>query len=375
MTRPATKLSQLTSLRFFAALCVLLSHLSILQTSENVLHGVATTVFREGYCGVTFFYVLSGFILSHTYEDGLLSGRITSARYLMLRVVRIFPLHLAIAVPLALAALWRLHDQAIGTVLLNLALLQSWVPSSSVYFSLNSVSWSLSDEVFFYATFLVLVRLGTRTLAGLAAAWLVAALAWALTLVLTVPSGPDVGHWSLYVSPLTRLLDFMVGMLVYRLSRPHLANASTASASAWTALECCCVAVLVAAMYAYPAFGVRQELRYELAYLPIMAALVFAFAQGRGLVSAWLAHPTLVFLGEASFALYMIHHQVVARVIALHDARGWHLPPVLFAFLLAAACIALSAFVYRYAEDPVHRALRRRVSSSSRAATAAAPAE
>jgi hypothetical protein len=41
--------------------------------------------------------------------------------------------------------------------------------------------------------------------------------------------------------------------------------------------------------------------------VPVFAFLILVFAVGKGYISAWLRRPTLVFLGEVSFALYLIH--------------------------------------------------------------------
>jgi peptidoglycan/LPS O-acetylase OafA/YrhL len=358
--RTPARLEQLTGLRFFAALFVLLSHLEFLQDPGSPIRGLASTVFREGYCGVTFFYVLSGFILSHTYGDQLSAGEISRWRYLMLRVVRIFPLHLAIALPFALLALKRSGAGEIPTIALNFTLLQSWSSDRAVHFSLNSVSWSLSDELFFYTAFIWLVACGSRTLLALAVAWALAAATYAAAL--GAHPAPEAGHWALYVMPLTRLLDFMVGMLMYRLFlRQEASNAAVSTISVrWTFIELAVIAGLLAAMFAFPRYGVPQTWRYELAYLPIMTASVYIFALGRGLLSRGLATPLAVFLGNASFALYMIHQPLTLR--AGYLARVIH-DPLLLAAAVIVICVGASAVVYHYAENPVHRYLRRRLAT------------
>lgn len=65
----------LTSLRFIFAFMVFASHLGFLNKSEsNVLHWVYDSVFHEGYIGVSFFFILSGFILAYNYQDGILKN-------------------------------------------------------------------------------------------------------------------------------------------------------------------------------------------------------------------------------------------------------------------------------------------------------------
>lgn len=64
----------LTSLRFFFALCVFVSHLSFLKGSEYYAN-IFETIFDEGFLGVSFFFILSGFILAYNYEDKILEKK------------------------------------------------------------------------------------------------------------------------------------------------------------------------------------------------------------------------------------------------------------------------------------------------------------
>ena len=185
---PLARIEQLTSLRFFAALAVLASHLWPLAEEPNPLQPIARTLFHEGYAGVSFFFMLSGFILSHTYQAKLTSGAISRGKYLTLRVARIAPLHWLCGVPLAIWALATVGgpESGLGSLpssLTNLALLQSWVPQVKWYFSLNEPSWSLSDELFFYTMFVWLAFLPLRRLGAFAALLLLGDASFALYLI------------------------------------------------------------------------------------------------------------------------------------------------------------------------------------------------
>jgi peptidoglycan/LPS O-acetylase OafA/YrhL len=85
MTQRRPQLPALTSSRFFAALYVVLFHL---QTCQLI---AGPSWFRKfcsiGYTGVSFFFVLSGFILVYTY-----AGRDQSAReFWRARFARVYP--------------------------------------------------------------------------------------------------------------------------------------------------------------------------------------------------------------------------------------------------------------------------------------------
>jgi peptidoglycan/LPS O-acetylase OafA/YrhL len=129
----------LTSLRFFAALLVLAHH----------YFG-----FMAGFSGVTFFYVLSGYILTVNYADRVGSWREVKL-FWWKRFARIYPTHLlvlAAAIP---------FGSSLSVLPINLLLLHSWVPVQSVFFSFNGPSWSISNEAAFYGVFPWLVLLAT----------------------------------------------------------------------------------------------------------------------------------------------------------------------------------------------------------------------
>ena len=284
------------------------SHLWPLAEEPNPLQPLARTLFHEGYAGVSFFFMLSGFILSHTYQAKLTSGTISRGKYLALRLARIAPLHWLCGLPLAIWALATVGASSLPMSVTNLALLQSWVPQVKWYFSLNEPSWSLSDELFFYTMFAGLAFLSLRRLAGFGALLLLANTAMVLWLVThgqgaishDVPDGESSltrTHWLTYIAPLPRLLDFVGGMLVYRAPKLRLGRRGA------SLLEAGAIALLLAAMVAYPLLGLADVWRMQLAYLPFMALMIWSFGTGGGALSGFLArNATLVLLGDAVHA-------------------------------------------------------------------------
>lgn len=109
--------------------------------------------FKFGYAGVTFFFVLSGFVLTYSHRDEA-NAVFDRRTFWLKRVARIYPTHiltLIISIPLMISH--GLNPK--GSILIagNALLLQSWIPTSGGYFSGNPVAWSISDEAFFYALF------------------------------------------------------------------------------------------------------------------------------------------------------------------------------------------------------------------------------
>jgi peptidoglycan/LPS O-acetylase OafA/YrhL len=350
------RLDQLTALRFFAALAVVGSHLWPLAEYPGPLQGLARTLLHEGYAGVSFFFMLSGYILAHSYTDRLASGAVPVRRYLVLRVARIAPLHWLVALPLAGIALWQDGLAIWPKVLVNLSLLQAWVPRSDWYFTINEPSWSLSDEAFFYACFAALACWPLRRLKGLAAGLLALNLGvviWRLSTGQGAVLDGDrntLTHWLTYINPLARLLDFVVGMLVYH-----------APWRGGTRRELGVVALLLLAMVAYPVLGLPDALRMQLAYLPIMALVIGIFGQGAGAVSRWLEEcPKLVLLGDASFALYLVHLPILHGGLWVQEWLGdAALPWLGWSALVVLVSMGVSVLVYQRVEVPIARALRR----------------
>lgn len=352
------KIDQLTGMRFVAAMAVFLSHLG-----ANPDASMLGRIFAEGYVGVSFFFVLSGFVLSHSYAEKLRQGEIGKKTYMLLRFARLTPLHFLTALPFAIVTFpdgWK-H---VGVGLVNLAFLQSWVPHSSVYFSLNAPSWSLSNEMFFYSAFLILAFLSLNRLVRFFAflACLVVMTAAAMHFAapgIVLAGSRSVSHWLFYIFPGFRLLEFVAGMLIFEIwSRgfrlPPFAFPLT-------------LVLLISAM----SFGkaVPEEFRYSLYYLPFVCILLLSSLNVAGIMRDLLCSRFLVFLGNASFAFYLVHQPILAQL----KAAG--VPDVIgapgFAAAGLVAVVVVSSLTYVIFERPVERALKRRVLGRSRNLVAA----
>ena len=143
------KLNCLTSLRVFAAMLIVIHHC---VPKEHLLK---VPVLR-GMCldhGVSFFFVLSGFILTYVYHGMQPTGY---RDFFVARFARLWPAHIA---TLALGFILGSYSPGNGVYLaLNAAMLQSWWPVSPCYFSYNALSWSISTEFAFYLAFPFLIR-------------------------------------------------------------------------------------------------------------------------------------------------------------------------------------------------------------------------
>ncbi|WP_428243459.1 acyltransferase family protein [Gynuella sp.] len=342
------KIDALTSLRFFAACAVLFSHLRFFGDSDSAfLRTLYSKVFWEGYIGVTFFFILSGFILSYSYQQRLHKDHGLKAFYVA-RVARIYPLHL-LTLLLAIPWLTLIGEQPSAlTYGMNALLLQGFSPDRHVHFSINLPAWSLSSEIFFYALFPLLILLKNRLLLGL---W-VLCLGWQ-GIMLSPLLNNESRHFWMYVFPVSRLMDFCTGMLLYRLYCRMVERIKPTQA---TLMQSGAV-VLLALFFALKG-KVPQTLRYDLYYLLPMALLILAFSFSTGTLSRWISGRVLIILGEVSFSLYLVHYLVAQylqyltdRYQLFHGTRG----DLIHASLVLGISLLLSLGLYFYYETRMRR--------------------
>jgi len=393
-------LPALTSLRFFAAAYVVVHHLinvGLLATQGADADRAATWYLAwgtQGHVGVTFFFVLSGFILAWCYHHAFATVdpeglRSTARKFWFARFARVWPLHAAmflVAVPIALVGI---SDGLRGLFttawqgFANLFLLHAWLPvggEDGLAQTFNGPSWTLSCEAFFYAIFPLLAVLVLRRLRwGMAQLVLAAAATWlALGALGVLVDGLDRGHWLMHVFPGTRAADFVIGValglgIVQHLQRARLAHpdAPRPSTSArWTLLEAAALAAtcLSPLVWALAASDVLPEtLGSSWFHLPVMVFAIGLMALERGGISRGiLAWRPLLWLGEASYALYLTH--MVLLVVAYRAGAYDLLGPWVASLLLAGAALVVAGVVHERFEKPVRARL-----VSRRASRAAAP--
>ncbi|WP_225829693.1 acyltransferase [Streptomyces sp. NK08204] len=338
-------LPSLTGLRWIAALLVFGLHVNNFGYFGGAGGRIVFWAFGAGATGVSFFFVLSGFVLTWSARPG---DRVLG--FWRRRIARIYPVHL-VTLALALLMTYTLAHQPKPTptqAAANVLLLHSWW--HPWWQTLNPVSWSLACEAFFYAAFplliLLLRRLGARGSAALGAA------AVAAVLVLT---RADAHHWttlSMYSFPAARLPEFVLGAVTARLVVLGRWHGPGLEASLGLTIIGYFLVPQVTPGYSATACTLAGFV------LLIPAAAV---ADLRGLPSLW-RHRPMVRLGELSFAFYMIHLLVLrAGRNLLGTKPHFGVPAGLAVTVIAfAVSLALSWVLYEAVERPGRRLLLRR---------------
>jgi len=357
-TDPPADLPALTSLRFFAAGMIFVFHLR-----EYAPSPLAVAIGPAMYHGVSFFFVLSGFVLTHVY-----AGRgVALRRFYLARLARIAPLHLATlllllaVIPLPYAIGQRLDFGAAALSLaLKITMLDAWVPTRAVLQSWNNVSWSISAEMAFYAAFpFLLAAILRRPLLTLAVVAAVSLSVFALGAALLPVTDPGRDVPSLFhlgsCFPLARGFEFVLGMATC-LAWKRWVQPARLPLAAWTAIEAAALtsAALWLALCVPPlvnaATGAAFVWLRACGSCIVFAALIAALAAGQGGIGRALSLRPLVALGEASFAFYMVH-MIVMRSLRFHFGSG---PGIVSALALSLA----AAFLLHHAvEIPMRRRL------------------
>jgi peptidoglycan/LPS O-acetylase OafA/YrhL len=345
----------LTGIRAIAAFWVVLYHFK--ATTLEPLHLRSDFPALEyGYLGVDLFFLLSGFVMTHVHGRDFPPLRWPRLRvFYGLRLARLYPVHFVVLLFLAAAVMAgplvgivpKQPEQFTGSSFaVNLLLLQAWWDQPLTW---NTPSWSISCEWFVYLLF-PLFAIGLRR-AGGRALWLwlaaelllfAAAYAWVF--------GGDIDR-NAGLALLRVAFEFSIGGLLCRLTQRW-----DLSSAPWTAI----VAALVIGAELVPGFW------HDFTLVLAFGCAVLAGRYPRPLLSRFLAVPALVYLGEISYSLYMVHVPVQLTAGKLFENLLQHhvhsYPAGLLVGLLAIACtVAVAAAMYHLVEWPARRWLRRRL--------------
>lgn len=347
----------LTSLRFIAALAVFGSHLSILQINEKY-SSFYNRILYEGYLGVTFFFMLSGFILTYNYHSKFkVLDSHSLKKFYFARFTRIYPVYLLtflIAVPIVWNDYILDPIKMIYTAFANLTMVHSFIPIFTVYFSYNAPSWSISDEMFFYVLFPFVIYISLKIMksSSIYIPLFIAVIIYVLYFYFVWQyKDVDKAHWLFYISPFTRLGDFLIGVFIGMcFIRKKEINLSY---KVFSFLEISSILLLFVPFYYF--MEIHQSLRFGVYYTPFFAIIIFIFAFQKGFISRLISSKRLIYLGEISFSFYMVHLSIInylSKITYLYER------PIVFVLVALLSSIMLSHVIYKYYELPTRNKLR-----------------
>lgn len=380
MSTPSSHVARHTyaALDGWRGVCAVLVAMFHCRTS-GYLDGLALV--RHSYLFVDFFFVLSGFVVSHAYLHRL-ETRAQVCDMVWRRLARLWPLHVAmlamfiglelasgaIAAVTGLARSARLFDPNSGNLIeaipTHLLLLHSLGWHDRLTW--NVPSWSISAEFCTYAVFAVAVSVarGRTALIGvlLASLGAIVVMTYSRTLMAV---HHDLGFFRC-------IYGFFVGHLVYVIK-----DQAALRQAAGRGLACGLEFAAVMAVAGYVAFSGATQLSFAAPL--VMGAAVLVFSREQGCISDWLRSRPLLRLGQWSYSIYMVHALILAilhRVLSVlgkatggtymttlptaegfEDAIAFATPLAMDALMLAyvAVTVGVASLTWRLIEMPAQR--------------------
>jgi len=349
------RLNALTGLRCFAALNIIFFHFS-----NPKWFGPFAPVVNAGYASVSFFILLSGFVLAYNYSGKAREGKLDKVRFWEARFTRLYPIYF-----LSLLLAWEMVPAERGAhtpgmfltgMALTPLLLQGWIPQIATF--LNTPAWTMSAESFFYFLFPWMARwkrpqrVGTH-LAKMGGVWLLGLIPGTLYVIFN-PDGiahPDRFSWgpwlqALKFTPLPHLASFVFGVMlagldeiVERASRLRFALGLFGFGAMFTLLT--------------QADHVPYALMHDGLMMPLFGCIVLGLAGTNHLASAFGWGP-LAFVGEASYCLYLLHFnlwQIIHHSHILDRLNLAQFDPWISYVLLVLMALAALHFVEKPAQS------------------------
>lgn len=237
--------------------------------------------------------------------------------------------------------------------LTNASLLQSWIPDRSFYFSYNAVSWYLSDTIFFAAVFPFLCGMIVKSSAkGKAFIGVLFATLYVLTIILTPAKWH---HALLYVNPLLRLTDFVLGIFLALLFLYLKDNGAKTVFMSNGKVAGFIAIVAIVGLIVEPYLLKGETLLLGPVYWPLVAILLLAVSLSNvngGGGYKLLESKSLQVLGEHSFSIFMIH-QLVIRYTETFFNHFRYESIVLLTFVSLIVTIIASILIDNYILRPI----------------------
>jgi peptidoglycan/LPS O-acetylase OafA/YrhL len=299
------ELPSLTALRGIAALWVVLYHYSS-QCFPSLDATPYTYLIQKGYLAVDMFFMLSGFVLTHVYHRAF-SESVTRHywSFIAARIARIYPLHILILLLFVATAVashltaGALHgalrnvplqgSESVEAFIANIFMLQGLEASK---LSWNYPAWSISVEFIAYLLFPLALPAIWRASARIKI--VVGLFLFSLLVLLASLTNGNFDQWDGPITLLRCLPEFILGTLLYFAF-------SAASANAWLARDMVAFSILA---FIFLSLHLNAP---DLLIVCLFAALILAAVLNIGSFSKWANAIPLIWLGNISYSLYLIH--------------------------------------------------------------------
>jgi peptidoglycan/LPS O-acetylase OafA/YrhL len=284
---------------------------------------------------VDFFFMLSGFVIAHTYGDAVNTVP-NILTYLRRRLARIYPLYFLTLMLFAIPALLGMTRISVtpSAILSQLALVNAWPLNAALPF--NYPAWSISVEWAMYLLFPLLMLLYRRAgYFGLLTIVLIGFFANAALMgMLPVPS------WFLDFNPIRAVPTFVIGILIAMMFRRFSFRNGVWIGFAGFLVS---VALMIAHANVY-------------AVLALFSIVILLTAGGEFADRPALFNNRICrVLGDASYSIYMLHFFILSVFIELlwKGHFGGAEVPIVYGVAVGLFIIALSILTFNHFEKPM----------------------
>ncbi len=295
--------------RGIAALVVIIFHVPATVRGD---------LFGSGYLAVDFFFMLSGFVLAHAYLNKLASGRMTFGQFIVVRVIRLYPLYLfallgVLCVLATMVAFGRPSPWSTFALIGKLPSAVLMLPSPTLdpagyLYAFNIAAWS----IFFELIINIVFAMFCRQIVHARIRWVVIFISGAVLAAQFLAYGKLGGErWDTLLLGIPRVtFSFFLGIQLYYW-HTALARSRPPLAPAWGMAA---IAALAACLWLPGHLWVVLPAIFLL--FPLLTVVLSATRLPQGHTGAILRK-----IGVLSYAVYMLHSPILFAWLAINDAQ------------------------------------------------------
>lgn len=351
MTLPQKKLQLIQMLRGIASMLVVLFHMTF-NFSEIFHRSSFFNIFDFGSSGVDIFFVLSGFIIAYA-NIGFVARPTKAATFVKRRFVRIFPIYwiiisLFLVIQLALPHFYgSLYEYSFARFLSTYLLL----PGHTM---VNGVSWSLTNELFFYLLFTLAIFIPVKKVSG----YLLAGYFFLLVVVAIARPDLTTGNDFLGLLFFPMNIEFLLGIFIVLVLDKIPVSWIWPLLLTGIGLFITGAYILDHEINIFNGSGpaLKRVFLFGLPSFFIILALV-----KMELIRTIPVNQIFLHLGDASYSIYLIHLPLVVafyKVVAKLGINNAWLLVLLNCVLFVAVCV-IGIIIYLKIEKPLIKKLNR----------------
>ena len=299
------KINQITFSRFLAAISIVIYHYGLQIAPFN--NKTINYLFSQANIGVSFFFILSGFVMVVAYSNKL---KIEVINYFKNRIARIYPVYILAIILLIVYVIISSKHLNINDITINLLFIQTWIPGKALTF--NYPAWSLSVEIFFYVIFPFLFNYfySKYTFKQLLIPFIFIWLMSQLLLHMGIHSGfykgfPSKSHDLIYYFPLMHFNQFLMGNLAGIYYVTYLKNKQSKNT-----LPLLLLSIILIIFLKFNYWFILHNGFLIIFFIP----LILLISINNGIISNVLKNRFFVFLGEISYGIYILQVPVFLSI-------------------------------------------------------------